>query len=292
MAETPLPPGTPGSPDPASGGASPAEPATEAAEASALTEPAETGEAETSPGEEPNPGLLAEEDPTVEGWSGTPVAVSTEEAIARPAAGPIEVSLTPSPAPGPEAAAPETAAPEAEPEAAAEPAPVADPAPAAEPTPAAPAPDTTPPAEPEPASVTPEAPPADPVAPPPATPTIAATLDIPAAPGAAPAEGGEFDLLIEKVRTWTSEADIPGHWQKLRGPLKGFALLLVAVLALRLYARVIGTLDGIPIVSGLLELTGLIYLVWFSATRLVRTSERERVLAAWKERWESFSGRS
>ena len=124
------------------------------------------------------------------------------------------------------------------------------------------------------------------------TPTIATTLEIPPAPGATPAEGGEFDLLVEKLRTWFTEADIGGHWQKLRGPLKGFALLLVAVLALRLYARVVGTLDGIPLVSGLLELTGLIYLVWFSSTRLVRTSERERVLAEWKQRWQSFSGRS
>lgn len=124
------------------------------------------------------------------------------------------------------------------------------------------------------------------------TPTIATTLEIPPAPGATPAEGGEFDLLVEKLRTWFAEADIGGHWQKLRGPLKGFALLLVAVLALRLYARVVGTLDGIPLVSGLLELTGLIYLVWFSSTRLVRTSERERVLAEWKQRWQSFSGRS
>ena len=124
------------------------------------------------------------------------------------------------------------------------------------------------------------------------TPTIATTLEIPPAPGATPADGGEFDLLVEKLRTWFTEADIGGHWQKLRGPLKGFALLLVAVLALRLYARVVGTLDGIPLVSGLLELTGLIYLVWFSSTRLVRTSERERVLAEWKQRWQSFSGRS
>jgi hypothetical protein len=174
----------------------------------------------------------AVEEPAVEGWSGTPVAVCAEEAIARPDPGPIEVSLTPAAAP-----------PEPEPE---------------------PAP----------------------------TPTIASTLEIPPAPGATPAEGGEFDLLIEKLRAWFAEADIGGHWQKLRGPLKGFALLLVAVLALRLYARVVGTLDGIPLVSGLLELTGLIYLVWFSSTRLVRTSERERVLAEWKQRWQSFSGRS
>lgn len=141
-------------------------------------------------------------------------------------------------------------------------------------------------------SLTPAAAPPEPEPEPAPTPTIASTLEIPPAPGATPAEGGEFDLLVEKLRAWFAEADIGGHWQKLRGPLKGFALLLVAVLALRLYARVVGTLDGIPLVSGLLELTGLIYLVWFSSTRLVRTSERERVLAEWKQRWQSFSGRS
>jgi hypothetical protein len=224
MAETPLPPDALGSPEPTGSTGAPSEPA---AEGPALSE---VNGADGSP--EPAVEEPAVEEPAVEGWSGTPVAVCAEEAIAHPDPGPIEVSLTPAAAP-----------PEPEPE---------------------PAP----------------------------TPTIASTLEIPPAPGATPAEGGEFDLLVEKLRAWFAEADIGGHWQKLRGPLKGFALLLVAVLALRLYARVVGTLDGIPLVSGLLELTGLIYLVWFSSTRLVRTSERERVLAEWKQRWQSFSGRS
>lgn len=247
MAETPLPPDALGSPEPADSAGAPSGPAADgpkptevsgadgSPELTAAAEPAVADPAaqepalEAAPAQEPTV-----EEPTVEGWSGTPVAVSAEEAIARPDPGPIEVSLTPAAAP---AAAPPT---------------------------------------PEPAP----------------TPAIATTLEIPPAPGATPAEGGEFDLLVEKLRTWFAEADIGGHWQKLRGPLKGFALLLVAVLALRLYARVVGTLDGIPLISGLLELTGLIYLVWFSSTRLVRTSERERVLAEWKQRWQSFSGRS
>lgn len=247
MAETPLPPDALGSPEPADSAGAPSGPVADgpeptemsgadgSPELTAAAEPAVADPAaqepalEAAPAQEPTV-----EEPTVEGWSGTPVAVSAEEAIARPDPGPIEVSLTPAAAP---AAAPPT---------------------------------------PEPAP----------------TPTIATTLEIPPAPGATPAEGGEFDLLVEKLRTWFAEADIGGHWQKLRGPLKGFALLLVAVLALRLYARVVGTLDGIPLISGLLELTGLIYLVWFSSTRLVRTSERERVLAEWKQRWQSFSGRS
>jgi len=258
MAETPLPPGAPGSPDPASSAGTPTEPAAE------VLETTEAPDLSAAAGPGASPAATTDDEPAVEGWSGTPMAVSTEEAIARPDAGTIAVSPTPAPAPSPEAAVVAASAAPAEP--------VAEAAPA--PTEPGPEPEAEP--EPEPAP----------------TPTIATTLEIPAVPGAATSEGGEFDLLIAKLRTWFAEADIAGHWQKLRGPLKGFALVLVAVLALRLYARVIGTLDGIPIVSGLLELTGLVYLLWFSSTRLLRTSERERVLADWKERWQSFSGRS
>jgi hypothetical protein len=134
----------------------------------------------------------------------------------------------------------------------------------------------------------------EPVAPEPGIggePAIATTLEVPPLPGAAAGEGGEFDLLIGKMRAWLEEADLAGQWQKLRGPLKGVALLVALILALRLYARVVGALDAIPVISGLLELTGLLYALWFSATRLVRTQERDRVFADWKNRWQAFSGR-
>ena len=151
-----------------------------------------------------------------------------------------------------------------------------------------------PPAPPEPvASPAPEEP-VTPVLPEPTVagePAIATTLEVPPLPDAEAGEGGEFDLLIRKLRTWLDDADLPGQWQKLRGPLKGVALLVALILALRLYARVVGALDSIPLVSGLLELTGLIYLLWFSTTRLARTQERERVFADWKRRWQAFSGR-
>jgi hypothetical protein len=162
---------------------------------------------------------VVDEEPEVEGWSGSPSAASAPEAIARPGE-----------------------------------------------TPAAPA-----------------------------EPSIAATLEVPPLPGAGASteagEGGEFDLLIGKVNAWIDQLDLAGRWQKLRGPLRGAAVLLALLLALRLYAQVVGTIDRIPVISGLLELTGLIYTLWFSTTRLVRTSERERVLADWKQRWHSFSGR-
>jgi hypothetical protein len=149
-----------------------------------------------------------------------------------------------------------------------------------------------PPVAPEPVAPEPVAP--EPVAPEPGIggePAIATTLEVPPLPGAAAGEGGEFDLLIGKMRAWLEEADLAGQWQKLRGPLKGVALLVALILTLRLYARVVGALDAIPVISGLLELTGLLYALWFSATRLVRTQERDRVFADWKNRWQAFSGR-
>ena len=272
MAETPLPPGAPGSPEPTGSAGAPPDPVAESTvEAIADAEP---GPIEVSLTPAEVPAEVPAEIPAE-----VPVEVQAESPGQSPEEAPVEpavASPAPTPAPPEEAKEPEAAIAKAaaEPEATPAPAPVA-------PSPLAPTPVAA--AEPDAAAVE--------VPEPAPTPTIATTLEIPAAPGATPADGGEFDLLVEKLRTWFKEADIGGHWQKLQGPLKGFALLLVAVLALRLYARVVGTLDGIPILSGLLELTGLVYLIWFSSTRLVRTSERERVLAEWKQRWRSFSGR-
>ena len=287
MAETPF---TPGSPDPAEA-PHPAPPA-DAGETVSADPAAGNAELDQAPVEHASVEDGGAEEPAVEGWSGTPVAVSTEEAIARPGStapvagmgggetggisdGPIEISLQPAtaapePPPAAEAAPPDPAA--------------AEPVPEPAPTPAPELPVTVVEAVAEAETL------AEAVAMP-SEPAIASTLEIPPAPGARPAEGGEFDLLIEQLRSWLDEADLAGHWQSLRGPLKGVALLLVAVLALRLYARVVSTLDAIPVVSGLLELTGLLYLIWFGSTRLVRTSERERVLADWKRRWQEVSGR-
>lgn len=272
MAETPFTPGTPGSPDPAAAPqpVPPAEVGGTAAPDPAAGNPSPDATAVEEASLEDG----GAEEPAVEGWSGTPISVSAEEAIARPDSGPplsgVEGGLVAEPSNDPiEISLPATPPPP-------------------EPTPVMEAPATV-----EPVAV------AEPMAiletatesvPRPTEPAIATTLDIPPTPGSTPAEGGEFDLLIAKLRSWFDEADLAGHWQKLRGPLKGVALLLLAVLVLRLYARLVGTLDAIPVVSGLLELTGLLYLIWFSSTRLVRTSERERVLADWKRRWQDFSG--
>ncbi len=125
-----------------------------------------------------------------------------------------------------------------------------------------------------------------------APPGIATTIAVPPLETGAgiAGEGGEWELLVGKLNAWFSSGELNRQWQRIRGPLKGVALLIAAILALRLYATVVGSIDRIPVVSGLLELTGLIALVHFGLTRMVRTQEREQVLASWKQHWQAFLG--
>jgi len=178
---------------------------------------------------------------------------------------------------------------------------------AEEPTAAA----ATPPAEEapdqEPLTAAPEAPvepiAAAPVTPPPVptapvvtdTPTVASTLDVPARSelGATPnEEGGEWDLLVQKLRNWISSGQLQEQWQAARTPLSLLAGLIAVLLVLRVYSAVLGVLESIPLLPGLLELAGLIAVVQFSLTRLVRSNDRSEVINSLKQRWKSFRGRS
>lgn len=120
---------------------------------------------------------------------------------------------------------------------------------------------------------------------------VAASYEVPALEGAAGAEGGEWELLKAKLSAWLEGAELQQQWDRLQGPLRGLALLIGLVLILRLYSGLIGTLDSLPLVPGLLELVGVIAFARFCLTRLVRTSERERLLADWSRRWQEFRGR-
>jgi hypothetical protein len=126
-------------------------------------------------------------------------------------------------------------------------------------------------------------------------PTVASTLEVPASPQlatpAADQDGGEWELLVEKVRTWISSGQLQEQWQSARTPLSLLAGLIAVLLVLRVYSAVLGVLDSIPLLPGLLELAGLVAVVQFSLTRLVRSNDRREVIEGFKQRWQSFRGR-
>jgi hypothetical protein len=131
-------------------------------------------------------------------------------------------------------------------------------------------------------------------APPVATPSIAATLEAPpraaGSGGSEGEEGGEWDLLMAKVQAFLAGGSLRAWWDRLGGPLRGAGLLIGLVLVLRLYDALLDTLGDLPLVPGLLQLAGLIALVRFALTRLVRTDDRQAVLNDWKRRWQRFRG--
>jgi hypothetical protein len=159
------------------------------------------------------------------------------------------------------------------------------------PTPAAEAQDEPVEAKATPEPVKPEPAPAAPVD----IPTVASTLEVPASPQvtipAADQDGGEWELLVEKVRTWISSGQLHEQWQSARTPLSLLAGLIAVLLVLRVYSAVLGVLDSIPLLPGLLELAGLVAVVQFSLTRLVRSNDRREVIEGVKQRWQSFRGR-
>ncbi|MFM2174306.1 MAG: hypothetical protein RLZZ54_2233 [Cyanobacteriota bacterium] len=173
----------------------------------------------------------------------------------------------------------------------------ADPAPTAAAPAEAPAPEREPEPEPEPAA--PE-PPSATVAEVPApvvidTPTVASTIEVPAKAPVNPTpteEGGEWDLLVQKLRNWIASGQLQQQWQAARTPLSLLAGLIAVLLVLRVYSAVLGVLDSIPLLSGLLELAGLVAVIQFSLTRLVRSEDRREVIGGLRQRWKSFRGRS
>lgn len=143
----------------------------------------------------------------------------------------------------------------------------------------------------EPSPSEPDAPPPAPLEQPGPPPGVAATITVPPLENGESGGGGEWELLLERLGTWWNSGELNRQWQRIRGPLKGVAILVAVLLALQVYATVVRTIDAIPLVSGLLELTGLIAVLQFSATRLLRSSDRQEVVSQLQRRWQDFRGR-
>jgi hypothetical protein len=121
-------------------------------------------------------------------------------------------------------------------------------------------------------------------------PTIGSSVEVPPLGGES-AEGGEWDLLSGKLRDWFHRNDLGGQWDRLGGPLRASGLFLGGLILIKLYEALIDTLDDIPLVPRLLQLAGLLYLLNFAFTHLIKSQDRENLYLSWKKRWHDFTGR-
>ncbi len=165
-----------------------------------------------------------------------------------------------------------------------DPTPTPEPAPTPEPEPT-PTPEPAPTPEPEPTpdpAPTPEPTP-DPV--------VASTVSIPAQESSDQG-GGEWELLVGKVKTWLEQNDLSELWTKAQLPLRVIGGLIVFTLAAKVYSGVLNTIDSLPVVPGLLELAGLIWLVNFALRNLIRNSDRDKFITSVRSSWSRVTGQS
>jgi hypothetical protein len=123
-----------------------------------------------------------------------------------------------------------------------------------------------------------------------AIPTIGSSVEVPPLGGES-SEGGEWDLLSGKLRDWFDSNDLGGQWDRLGGPLRASGLLLAGLILIKLYEALLDTLDDIPLLPRLLQLAGLLYLLNFGFTHLIKSQDRENLYQIWKKRWHDFTGR-
>ena len=122
-------------------------------------------------------------------------------------------------------------------------------------------------------------------------PVIASTVSIPAQ-GSSDQDGGEWELLVGKVKGWLEQNDLSELWSKAQLPLRVVGGLIVFTLAAQVYSGVLNTIDSIPLVPGLLELAGLIWLVNFALRNLIRNSDRDKFIESTRSTWSRVTGRS
>ena len=119
-------------------------------------------------------------------------------------------------------------------------------------------------------------------------PAFSSSVEIPAQEAS---QGGEWNLLKDKLREWFDGQDLEDLWKQWSTPIKlGFGLI-VLIIVLKIYSGIVSTIDNLPLISGLLELTGLIWLLNFLLRNMIRSADRKNVISDLRSRWSSITGR-
>ncbi len=103
-------------------------------------------------------------------------------------------------------------------------------------------------------------------------------------------EGGEWDLLSRKIKTWWEGQQSSTNWNQLVQPALIAIGLVLAITTFKIYGRLLNSIDQFPLASGLFELTGIIWMIKFTTSNLLRSNDRQSLLDRTKNRWRNFIG--
>ena len=134
---------------------------------------------------------------------------------------------------------------------------------------------------------------AQPIAPP-ASPSIAERISIPpqASADSSEEDGGEWDLLSNRIKQFFEANNLENQWQSLRQPIFLLGGLIVVILTMRIYGGILDAIATVPLAPRLFQLVGTFYAVWFAATRLIRAEERKKISTNVNDLWTSLRGGS
>ena len=128
----------------------------------------------------------------------------------------------------------------------------------------------------------------------PTSPSIAERVSVPAQ---APADddgvdGGEWEMLSDRIGQFFKANNLQEQWQSLRQPLLLLGGLIVVILTMRIYGGILDAIATVPLAPRLFQLVGTFYAAWFAATRLIRAEERKKISANVNDLWTSLRGSS
>lgn len=104
-------------------------------------------------------------------------------------------------------------------------------------------------------------------------------------------EGGEWELLLGKVKAWLGEGKLEALWAQARNPVSLILAAAALLVVLRVYSALLAAIDSLPLIPGLLELVGVIWALRYGVPKLVQRSQRQELFDSIQQRWQSFRGR-
>ena len=103
-------------------------------------------------------------------------------------------------------------------------------------------------------------------------------------------EGGEWQLLRSKLDAWWASGELQSLWLRSKQPLTWLVGLLIVLALLQVGSAVVDAVGSVPLLGGLLELVGLVWVFRQGLPRVLRSQERQRLLADLNQRWRAFRG--
>jgi hypothetical protein len=123
-------------------------------------------------------------------------------------------------------------------------------------------------------------------------PELESTTLVPASGAEEPGgEGGEWELLLGKVKAWLGEGKLEALWAQARNPVSLILAAAALLVVLRVYSALLAAIDSLPLIPGLLELVGVIWALRYGVPKLVQRSQRQELFDSIQQRWQSFRGR-